>query len=96
MKKVTSIGVGFNPALLERVDALAQRQGFSRASVIRQLIEMALPLAERGQGIDIPRLILTAEFLNLGLQELLEKISPGQIEELVNEAMQRAREHHGA
>jgi len=82
--------------VFERVQALAERDGISPTAVIRQLVQLALPLAEMGHGIDITRLIVLAEKFDLQLDTLLAKLAPEEVKDLHVVAQRRAAKHHGA
>jgi len=96
MTALKQLGVSLSDSQIARIEALAKQRGVSRAEFVRQLVDVALPLAEDVKGVDYKRLALLIEFLNLAVQELLDNKDPALKTPMIKDAMARAREHHGA
>jgi hypothetical protein len=96
MTNFIHLGVTLSRPQVERIQALATRQGVSRAVVIRNLVDTALPFAEHGHGIDYIRLLSIFEYSILALDTLVKKLSPEQADHIIDLATSRVRQHHGA
>lgn len=90
------IGVSMTARQAERLQALAEKQGTSISETTRNLINIALPFAERGHGIDFVRLITMIEFNTLVLDALLQKSSPEDADRLLELAIEYAKKYHAA
>jgi len=68
MTRLVQTGLSLSPIQKDRIKALAERRGVANADIARQLIDIALPLAESGQGINIARLVIILEFASLAIE----------------------------
>lgn len=90
------IGVSMTARQAERLQALAEKQGTSISETTRNLINIALPFAERSHGIDFVRLITMIELNTLVLDTLLQKASPEDADRLLDLAIEYTKKYHGA
>lgn len=90
------IGVSMTARQAERLQALAEKQGTSISETTRNLINIALPFAEHGNGIDFVRLITMIELNTLVLDTLLQKASPEDADRLLDLAIEYTKKYHGA
>jgi hypothetical protein len=96
MKNYTSVGLTLRHATLDRIEKLASAKRRSRADFIRQLIDLALPLAERGFAPDMGRLLTLQEHQTLVLDALARKHIPDEADRLALAAVDAMKKHHGA
>lgn len=89
-------GVSLTTRQAERIQALAEKQGTSFSETIRNLINIALPFAERGSGVDFARLVAIIEFSSLALDALLQKAAPEDADRLLDLAIEHAKKYHAA
>jgi hypothetical protein len=75
----------------ERIQALAEKQGTSFSETIRNLVNIALPFAERGYGLDFARLVTILEFSSLALDTLVQKAAPEEADRLLDLAIEHAK-----
>jgi molecular chaperone DnaK (HSP70) len=90
------IGVSMTARQAERLQALAEKQGTSISETTRNLINIALPFAEHGHGIDFVRLITMIELNTLVLDTLLQKASPEDADRLLDLAIEYTKKYHAA
>lgn len=89
-------GVSLTTRQAERIQALAEKQGTSFSETIRNLINIALPFAERGSGVDFARLVAIIEFSSLALDTLVQKAAPEDADRLLDLAIEHAKKYHAA
>ena len=73
MADYIQIGVSMTTRQAERIQALADKQGTSISETIRNLLNIALPFAEGGHGLDFARLLTILEFSSLALDTLVQR-----------------------
>jgi hypothetical protein len=96
MARFVQCGLSIAPAQHQRIKRLAAERGKHQADMIRHLIDLALPLAEAGHGLDLPRLVTILEFTSLALDTLVQRASPGDADRLLDLAIEHAKTYHGA
>lgn len=96
MKRLIQRGLSISLLQSQRIKVLADRQGVAQSDVVRQLIDIALPFAESGQGIDYARLITLIEFSSLALDTLIHRLSPTDADRLLERAIANARTYHAS
>lgn len=79
-----------------RIEVLARRMGVSHSAAVRQLIDIALPFAEKGHGIDYARLLMILEFSSIALDKIIQRLAPEEGDHLLDLAISHARKYHGA
>lgn len=79
-----------------RIAALAARMGVSHSAAVRHLIDIALPFAEKGHGLDYARLLMILEYSSIALDRIIQKLAPEDGDHLLDLAIQHARQFHGA
>ncbi len=89
-------GVSLTTRQAERIQALAEQQGTSISETIRNLVNIALPFAERGHGLDFARLVTILEFSSLALDTLVQKAAPEDADRLLDLAIEHAKKYHAA
>lgn len=89
-------GVSLTTRQAERIQALAEKQGTSISETIRNLVNIALPFAERGHGLDFARLVTILEFSSLALDTLVQKAAPEDADRLLDLAIEHAKKYHAA
>ena len=96
MSRLVQCGLSISPSQYQRIKSLAQRQHKRQADVVRGLIDIALPLAERGHSIDYARLITIFEFTSLALDTLVQRAAPEEADRLLDDAISHAKKYHAA
>lgn len=96
MTRLVQTGLSLSPIQKDRIKALAERRGVTHADIARQLIDIALPLAESGQGLNIARLVIILEFASLALDKLMQRQVPEEADRLLDLAIEHARKYHAA
>jgi hypothetical protein len=96
MVRYIQTGLSLRPAQHERIKALAERRGLTYADMIRHLLDIAVPFAEGGHGLDYARLLTILEFTSLALDTLVQKLSPEDADRLLDLAVNHARTYHAA
>lgn len=96
MTRLVQTGLSLSPIQKDRIKALAERRGVTHADIARQLIDIALPLAESSQGINIARLVIILEFASLALDKLMQRHVPEEADRLLDLAIEHARKYHAA
>lgn len=89
-------GVSLTTRQAERIQALAEKQGTSISETIRNLVNIALPFAERGHGLDFARLVTILEFSSLALDTLVQKAAPEDADRLLDLAIEHTKKYHAA
>jgi hypothetical protein len=96
MARFIQTGLSVTPIQFDRIKALAERRGLPPTDVVRQLIDVALPFAEHGHGIDFGRLLTILEFTSLALDTLVTKLAPEDSDRLLDLAVEHAKTYHAA
>jgi predicted urease superfamily metal-dependent hydrolase len=96
MARFIQTGLSVTHAQNERIKALAERRGITQADVVRHLIDIALPFAEGGHGLDYARLLTILEFTSLALDTLIQKHAPEEADRLLDLAVEHAKKYHAA
>lgn len=94
MPRLIQRNIYLTPPQQQRIEALAVKQGLAQADLIRKLIDIALPFAETGEGVDFGRLVTLIEFTSLALDVLIHRVSPADADPLLERALQYARQYH--
>jgi hypothetical protein len=79
---------------IRRLDALAQRFGVTRADLLRTMVTLCIPIVEAGHGFNLPRLLIIAEYMRLGIDALLTKLVPDDAERIPMAALAAMEKHH--
>lgn len=96
MHQFRNVGVALAEAQLRRVDAMARDLGTSRSSMIRQLLDVALPFVEAGHGVNLTRLIAIIESTQAATDRLLTLADPDFAERLPGLTIERLKAYHDA
>jgi hypothetical protein len=96
MADYIQIGVSMTTRQAERIQALADKQGTSISETIRNLLNIALPFAEGGRGLDFARLLTILEFSSLALDTLVQRAAPEEADRLLDLAIEHAKKYHAA
>ncbi len=94
MSRLIQRNIYLTPAQHQRIEALAAKEGLPQADLIRKLIDIALPFAETGEGVNFGRLVTLVEFSSLALDTLIHRLSPADADPLLERAIQFARQYH--
>jgi len=96
MARLIQFGLSITRAQDDRLKAIAERDGSSRAEVARRLIEIALPFVDGGLGIDFARLVTILEFCSLAQDCIMQKVAPEEADRLLALAITNAKKYHAA
>lgn len=96
MARFIQTGLSVTHAQNERIKALAERRGITQTDLVRHLIDIALPFAEGGHGLDYARLLTILEFTSLALDTLIQKHVPEEADRLLDLAVEHAKKYHAA
>jgi len=94
VKQIQS-GLSLPEHVYVRVRELSEKNGLSQSAILRQLVLLALPILEKGHGMDVSRLIVLQEETVLALKVLINKLAPDEAQDLRARAIDMACEHHG-
>lgn len=89
-------GLSVSRAVDDRLKAIAERDGSTRAEVARRLIDIALPFVEGGLGLDFARLVTILEFCSLTQDCIMQKVAPEEADRLLALALTNAKKYHAA
>ena len=96
MARYIQTGLSVTHAQHERIKALANARGITQTDIVRHLIDIALPFAESGHGLDYARLLTILEFASLALDTLIQRHAPDDADRLLDLAVAHARKYHAA
>lgn len=96
MSRLVQCGLSITRTQNDRLQALAERDAMTRADVVRRLIDIALPFAEGGLGLDFARLVTILEFCSLTQDCLMQKVAPEEADRLLALAITNAKKYHAA
>jgi hypothetical protein len=96
MARFIQTGLSVTHAQNERIKVLAERRGITQTDLVRHLIDIALPFAEGGHGLDYARLLTILEFTSLALDTLIQKHAPEEADRLLDLAVEHAKKYHAA
>ena len=96
MARFIQTGLSVTHAQNERIKVLAERRGITQTDLVRHLIDIALPFAEGGHGLDYARLLTILEFTSLALDTLIQKQAPEEADRLLDLAVEHAKKYHAA
>lgn len=96
MARYIQTGLSVTYAQRERIRALALARGVTQTDIVRHLIDIALPFAEGGHGLDYARLLTILEFASLALDALIQRHAPEEADRLLDLAVAHAKTYHAA
>jgi len=96
MARFIQTGLSVTYAQNERIKVLAERRGITQTDLVRHLIDIALPFADGGHGLDYARLLTILEFTSLALDTLIQKHAPEEADRLLDLAVEHAKKYHAA
>lgn len=86
------IPVALTSVTIEKIDAIAERLGKSRAQIVREAVAEHLI---KNQAASATRLITLAEFNSAALDVMMEENYPSRRHKLVDEVARRMELFHG-
>jgi hypothetical protein len=96
MAQYIQTGVSLTLGQHERIRALTDRDGVTYTETIRTLVNIALPFAEGGHGVNYARLVTILEFTSLALDTLITKHAPEEADRLLDLAVEHLRKFHAS
>lgn len=93
-KNKSSVTVRMDTNTAQEIGELAESNGSSMSSIIRDAIDLALPYLEAGVRPNHARHSLVLEYNQIVLELLADKYFPGDGEKIIDAAKQRLRDFH--